>query len=572
MLDPRLYRAGFLPLLFVLVVVGFSLREKPAGRGSSLATQAFDGAAAQTTLRGLEASGSAVVARVANGLRSRGFVTSIRSFSGQTVHGPRRLETVVAERVGFSSRRIVVVAPRGTGGPAGLSGTAGLLELARVLGGRTLGRTLDLVSTSGAEGGAAARDLAAHLPGPVEAVLVLGDLGAARARKPWVVPFSSSAPRFAPLVLRATVEGAVRAETGQVPGGVHPFTQWARLALPLTLSDQGPFVSAGVPAVLLGPGGERGAPVREPASTAQLESFGRAALRTVSALDGAPPVGRPAAYLVVAHKVVPAWAIRLLVAALMFPALLASVDGFARVRRRRQGVAAWIGWVLAGVLPFALLALFLRALGAFGALPGAPPAPVPESALPLRGSGVAVLAGGAGVLLLAWFVLRPLLLRLGHRREKEPGTGAAAALLLVLGAAAVLAWVLNPFAAALLVPALHLWLLVLAPDLRLPWALRLALALLGLVPAALLALSYGSELGLGPLAELWTGTLLLAGGGLALPVALGISVVLGCFAGVLAVVLGSVRSGGRGEEVSVRGPVSYAGPGSLGGTKSALRR
>ena len=573
MLDPRLYRAGFLPLLFVLIVVGFSLQEKPGGRGSSLSTQAFDGASALGTLRGLEASGPRLAGRVASGLRTRGFATSTRSFFGQTARGRRELQTVIGERVGFSSRRIVVVARRDAtaGGPAALSATAGLLELARVLGGRTLGRTLDLVSISGEDGGAAARELAAHLPGPVEAVLVLGDLGGTRARKPWVVPFSSSSPVFAPLVLRATVEDAVRAETGQSPGGVHPFTQWARLALPLTLGDQGPLLGAGVPAVLIGPGGERGARPGEPATAGGLETFGRAALRTVSALDAGPVTGPPSAYLLVAHKVVPAWAVRLLVAVVMFPALLAAIDGFARVLRRRRPVSPWIGWVLAGVLPFLLLLLYLRAVRAAGGLPAAPPGPVLSAALPLRGSGTTVLAGGALVLVLGWLGLRRLVLRMITSRGEATGPAAAAALLLVLGVAAVVGWALNPFAAALLVPALHLWLLALAPDLRLPPAVRIALALLGLLPLVLLALSYGAEFGLGPASELWAGAVLVAGGGLSLPVALGGSVFLGCFAGVLAVALRAAGDGGE-EEVSVRGPVSYAGPGSLGGTESALRR
>lgn len=573
MLDPRLYRAGFLPLLFVLIVVGFSLQQKPGGRVSSLSAQAFDGASALGTLRGLEASGPALAGRVASGLRARGFATSTRSFSGQTARGRRELKTVIGERIGFSSRRIVVVARRDTtmgGGPAALSGTAGLLELARVLGGRTLGRTLDLVSISGGDGGAAARDLAARLPGPVEAVLVLGDLGGTRARKPWVVPFSSSSPVFAPLALRATVEDALRAETGQAPGGVHPFTQWARLALPLTLGDQGPLVAAGVPAVLFGPGGERGARPGEEASAGGLEAFGRAALRTVSALDAGADLRPPSAYLLVAHKVVPAWAVRLLVATLIFPALLAAIDGFARVRRRREPVALWIGWVLAGVLPFLLLFLYLRAVRAAGGLPAAPPGPVPAAALPLRGGGAAVLGGGVVVLVLGWLALRPLVLRMLAGRGEASGPAAAAALLLVLGVAAVAAWALNPFAAALLLPALHLWLLALAPDLALPRALRVGLALLGLLPLALLALSYGAEFGLGPLSELWAAAVLVAGGGVSLPVALGASVFLGCWAGVVAVALRAV--GGRSEEVSVRGPVSYAGPGSLGGTESALRR
>jgi hypothetical protein len=44
---------------------------------------------------------------------------------------------------------------------------------------------------------------------------------------------------------------------------------------------------------------------------------------------------------------------------------------------------------------------------------------------------------------------------------------------------------------------------------------------------------------------------------------------------MLAVTVGSPPLGGGNEdldEITIRGPLSYAGPGSLGGTQSALRR
>ena len=73
------------------------------------------------------------------------------------------------------------------------------------------------------------------------------------------------------------------------------------------------------------------------------------------------------------------------------------------------------------------------------------------------------------------------------------------------------------------------------------------------------------------------GVLLLAGGHIGLPAALLWSIGLGCAA---ATVMLSLTSGpplaGAGdepyEEITIRGPMSYAGPGSLGGTESALRR
>ena len=78
---------------------------------------------------------------------------------GDTIDGRRSLRTVIAQRPGTIDERIVVVAHRDAAGEsaeAELSGTAALLELARIFGApRQTRRTLTLVSTSGGSGGAA---------------------------------------------------------------------------------------------------------------------------------------------------------------------------------------------------------------------------------------------------------------------------------------------------------------------------------------------------------------------------------------------------------------------------------
>ena len=67
--------------------------------------------------------------------------------------------------------------------------------------------------------------------------------------------------------------------------------------------------------------------------------------------------------------------------------------------------------------------------------------------------------------------------------------------------------------------------------------------------------------------------LLLAGGAVGLLAALEWSIVLGCLVSVIVIIVRTARQP-RPEPapVTIRGPVSYAGPGSLGGTESALRR
>jgi hypothetical protein len=47
---------------------------------------------------------------------------------------------------------------------------------------------------------------------------------------------------------------------------------------------------------------------------------------------------------------------------------------------------------------------------------------------------------------------------------------------------------------------------------------------------------------------------------------------LGCLASTLAIVWARGKAEPAPAEPTTRGPMTYAGPGSLGGTKSALRR
>jgi hypothetical protein len=161
-----------------------------------------------------------------------------------------------------------------------------------------------------------------------------------------------------------------------------------------------------------------------------------------------------------------------------------------------------------------------------------------------------------------------------HAVDPEDRAGGAAAVVPALMCVIVIAiWVSNPFAALLIVPALHLWMWVVDPERSVPRVAAFALLLVGLAPAILVALYYAISLGFGPGALLWTGVLMIAGGQVGLLVALEWCIVLGCTASVLVIAVRGTRAA-RPEQtpVTVRGPVTYAGPGSLGGTESALRR
>ena len=601
MLDVRIYRTAFVPVLVAAVVVAFSLAERPRAIGTTLAPDAFDGRRVLRTLNALERqfperrSGSlgddALGRHVAEQLRrpvrlededreTPAYETTELVRQGRTLDGETGLLTVIGERAGREQRRIVVVAERDAAQPGSrgrLTATAALLELARVFEGRRTRRTLTLVSTSGGSGGGAGvRRLLRELPGPIDAVIVLGDMGSDHEFDlPVVVPWSEGGG-MAPLRLRRTVEQAVELETEvDDPGSPRALAQFVREAVPLTLSGQGPLGAEGVSAVTLSVTGERGPPTGARVAPGRLQDFGRAALRSISALDNGPDVPEgPREYLVFQRRVIPAWAVQLLAGMLLFPLLIAAVDGVARVRRRGSPIAPWLRWLLAGALPFLLAGFFARALGAADVLPSLP-GPVDPEVEPVEAGGLAAVA----LALVLGFLLRPLagrLLRAGRARQSgADAAGAAAALAVVLTALGLAIWIVNPYTALLALPALHLWMLAAAPEVRVPRAAALALVVAALVPFALVAVYYAEQFGLDPLELAWGAVLLLAGG-YAGP--LGIvawSLLLAC--GVLAasVALRKRRpaaEGPSGGAVTTRGPLTYAGPGSLGGTKSALRR
>jgi len=592
MLNGRLYRAAFAPFALALAVAAFSLTGQPPPLRSTLAPDAFDGSQAFSELGALarrfpsrrpgSAGDRALAAYVSATLRGLGgFQVHTRELQAQTIDGERTLQTVVAQRPGATGAApIVIVAHRDAasrGSHAELSGTVALLELARVFAARETQRTIVLVSTTGGSGGdAGAADFAAHDAGPYDAAIVLGDLAGTRSRKPFVVPFSD-ALGSAPAQLQRTVEDAIKQETGADAGSPSDFGQLAHLALPLTVAEQGPLDAAGIPAVLVQASGEPGPSPDDPVASARLEALGRAVLSAIDALDAGPDLP-PAMQtgLSIQRKTLPAWALRLLLGTLLLPPLIVVADGLARARRRRVAVARWSLWTLTCAAPFLLTAAFVIVLGALGILSAAPGAPVPPAGLPFDGAAAVTVLATLLVLALAW-LLWPASIRRSGLRVRPSGDGAGVAMLLVLLVVAIVAWIVNPLATLLLLPALHLWLLIGSPELRPRAAGALGLVALGLLPLVALSGFYAADLGLGVGRAAWMGVLLLAGGHVGAPGALLWSLGLGCAAAatLLAVTPGAwAAPGDDGDqpEITIRGPLSYAGPGSLGGTESALRR
>src|SRR4051812_24644339 len=307
MLDARIYRAALVPVLLAVIVCAFSLGDQPPDIGTTLAPDAFSGTRATRELDALatayprrragSAADAALARRIAATFRGmeRAYEVSTPTFTGETIDGERRLTTVLARQIGEPGPELVVVAHRDAadrGGRAELSGTAAMLELARVVAGGRLRRTITFVSTSGGSGGAAgARDLATRIAGnPIDAVLVLGDVGSRNPRRPLTVRWSEGS-RLGPLRLKRTVDQAVRNEVATDPGAPGPVTQWTRLAFPGTVGEQGPLIAKGLPAVLLSASGERPPAADTPVDRNRVEAYGRAALRTLVALDESPTPG-----------------------------------------------------------------------------------------------------------------------------------------------------------------------------------------------------------------------------------------------------------------------------------------
>jgi len=606
-LDVRVYRAAFVPALVAVFVAAFSLADRPAPATSPLQADAFDVDVAfgdgvrprRNSLNELARSfperraGSAADAGLADRVAQTLSETERRARPAfdvtrtSTASGGEALETVVGLRPGRSSRRIVVLADRdalGSPARAQLSATATLLELARLFRQRDLRKTLVLVSTSGATTGfAGARAWAREAGGSVDAVLVLGDVAGERVRKPWVVPWATSAAP-APLTLQRTVEAALRGEVAPNPGGARASGQWIRRAIPLTVSGQGVVAAEGLPAVLVGASGELGAASGEDVSRTRFGAFGRGALRAVTAIDEAGPIDDERAArapvfatgaegIVTMRNVLPDWAVRLLVGTLLLPALLAALDAWFRARRRRLPAGRWAGWIAAGAVPVVLAWLWLRVLGATGAL-AVPAAPVLPDAFPVAAGGAVALVSTAVVAAVGWFGLRPLLLRRLAVAGSPAAGGLGAATGLVITGLTALVWLVNPYAAALLLPAAHLWLLAASPTSRLRGPAAAVPVIGGLLLPALVVVHYARALELDPLSLAWLVTLITANGHVSPLAVLATALWLACLIGLLRVVRvrGRLAAEAEPERMRTRGPAGYAGPGSLGGTKSAVRR
>ncbi len=253
----------------------------------------------------------------------------------------------------------------------------------------------------------------------------------------------------------------------------------------------------------------------------RLGTLGRATLRTLTAVDqGGRPDHGPESYVMAVSQVVPGWTLALLAATLLLPVLAATVDAFARARRRRVSITPWRRWIGAWTATFLGGLLIAELLARAGATPGPPPAPPPPQVMPVDGPALAVLAGVVVAMVVSFAVARRLLVRPSPELADPTDPGAGVALALGVALAAVLLWLLNPYSALLAAPAAHLWTLAALTRPAPPRRVRAVLVALGALPALIVWIYYLFALSLNPLGAAWYLLLLVAGHSVGLATAL----------------------------------------------------
>ncbi|MDX6473194.1 MAG: hypothetical protein QOK22_2010 [Gaiellaceae bacterium] len=514
----RLYRGTWLLVGLPLLVLAYSV-----GRPTPLQAQglpsAFDRAAAAAAaddlalhwpVRTAGTTGALGAARwFAAQLAPYDLPIATESFSADVPgQGVVQFKNLVARRAGLSQKTIVVMAHRddtgtGPGANDNASGTAALIELARtyapVAGAARipLPYTLVFLSTDGAGDGAlGAAEFAAHSPERQNVIGVINLDTIAGTGRPRLVIAGDTARSPAPGLV-ATVGTALAHELGYDPSRASAARQLLDLAFPFSLYEQAPFVARAVPAVTITTGGDRPAagfgdtPAR--LNLTRLGQIGRATQSAIDALEQgvALPAG-PASYVYLGTRLVRGWAIEILLVAMLLPFLTATVDLFARCRRRRIRVAPALRsyrsrlafWLWCGGL-FGLFSLL-------GVWPGGVARPPAMGSVRWPATGLIVLAVLAG---LGWLVTRERLLPRRRVQPEEELAGHVAALL-ALGVVSLLVVATNPYALVFVLPSLHAWLWL--PQVRSsPLGVRLAVLLLGFAGPAMLVWSFASRYGLG---------------------------------------------------------------------------
>lgn len=545
MLNRRLYRTSLLVCAAALVITPLTLNTPSAVPGPEV-PPVFEGGRAQEAAQALKelspngrSPGSLQDREAAEWVRQRltrigtsgsGAQPTVRTqrFVVRTPNGRVSLENVymvaAAQGAGRDRPAILVVAPRDTpaGAVGGETGTALLVELARLSTTTQKDRPVFFVSTSGSTlGNAGIRWFLRQFSNvPITAAVVLDGPGESAGTGIHLWDSGSAATSARGFRQVAAVE-AERLDARVTPQGAF-WSQMVRYSVRQATGDQAPLIDQGIPAVTISARPESPLPSRPPLGLDggqvvrdRLTLVGKVSQSLIATLDGVAPVPRPGGEIVVFGRLLQPAVLRIALLLALLPVLIAALDIGVRLRRSgiylgrglramRWRVVAPLVVLVAGHV-FAALRLLPESVA------GRPPLPADVSLSPVSILGL-VLTGliGAGV----W--------RWAHRRvlaaEALPPTDAAGAIIVMAGVL-LAAWWFEPFSLVIALPAAHAALLAELVTSRRRLAL---LGLLALAPVLLAALVVGDLIGRGVPYTLWylLATTFAGSRGLIAPVAL----------------------------------------------------
>ena len=575
----RIYRAGWIAVAVPLLVAAFSVG-RPVALQQPRLPPSFDRTTAvqlATEFASLHpdrspgsTNGRGAADWVAARFREFRFSVQRQTFSAEIPgRGHETLVNLVAvppvrpeEAVARSPQTIVIMAHRDNlGGSPGAndnaSGTAALLELARNVSTASVAHTLVFLSTDGgAYGGLGAEEFArsSEYEGRIVAVI---NLDALAGQGPPKIEFAGDTPRSPASPLLATAEESVLIQAERPAARSSALAQLVDLAFPFSLYEQAAFIGQGVPAITLTTSGVR---PPEPAGDsiaafdrARLGQLGRSAQTLLGALDAAAEVARGTeSYVYVGTRLLRGWTIQFFLLTALLPFLAATIDLFARCRRRHIAVrpalrsyASRLGaWLWAG----GLLAFFAVA----GILPNGAARPIAPDTSVASDWPVAALSVLLGLSLIGWLVARP---RLVPRREisRPEELGGHLAAMLVLGVVALVIAAHNPYTLIFVLPSLHAWLWLPHVAAR-GIAARIGLYAIGFAGPLLLLGSFAFRFGLG-LDAVWYLLALAAVGYIPVTLALAFLAWGAAAAQVGAIAVGRYAPYPAADERPARGPI-----------------
>jgi hypothetical protein len=468
---------------------------------------------------------------VGDRLQAYGFRPQVQAFEADIPgYGTTELRNLVAVAPGRSRDVIVVMAHRdnagtGPGANDNASGTGALIELARAYAREPASdsgpdqrvepaHTLVFLSTDGgAFGGIGAAHFARDRAYRDRIVAVVNlDAVAGRGRPRLVI--TGDRPRSPAVTLVRTAAARLREQTGVEPARTSGFRQLVDLGFPFSLSEQAPFVALGIPAVTLTTSGDR--PSNAFADTSarlaplRLAQIGSAAQAMVGSLDQGLELstGR-APYLYLGSRIIRGWAIQLVLVAMLLPFLAATVDLFARCRRRKIALAPALRAYRSRLAVWLFGGLLFYAFDLFGAWPDGVARPLAPSVDSVRNWPLLTLAVLVVLFLLGWLVARERLLPRRRISGEEVLAGYTAGLL-ALAVAGLLVVATNAFALIFLLPSVHAWLWLPQVRARTVW-FRVSVLLAGLAGPLLFLAFFASRYGLGLDAPWYLATLASAG-------------------------------------------------------------